>query len=308
MDITSLYWDAVLASGQRQGIGQDKLLKLKSAQILRSLAVRSEFTVAAVELAKNINALSDFVQQHRRDYVQPGRYTEAERDKIEEQVGAFLNTCNQNIGRLQSSISEGGAASPAATNAHVTAHRHGVALMLSERLQAVGSAFDRCRALRYQQLLQLQQRQQKRRKVLQNSIASNPYYALEDGNGRATYAFQSDTAVHMEDMDPEQRQQIELDNQALQEELLSTGQQMTQVESTMREIASLNSMFSTQVMHQSEQIEQLYSQAVEATKYAESGNVQLQKAIKLNSSSRKIVMWLMLLASAMLLFLDWYSS
>ena len=40
------------------------------------------------------------------------------------------------------------------------------ALILSERLHAVGSAFDRCRSLRYQQLLQ----QQRRRRALPEAL------------------------------------------------------------------------------------------------------------------------------------------
>lgn len=77
---------------------QDKMKKLKAAQILRSLAQKSDFSLAAVEVvsrwpasllrshltfvhtmltrhasqARNINALSEFVREHQRDYVQLG--------------------------------------------------------------------------------------------------------------------------------------------------------------------------------------------------------------------------------------------
>lgn len=43
------------------------------------------------------------------------------------------------------------------------------ALILSERLQAVGTSFDRCRSVRYQQLLQ-QQRQLQQKKQRLNAI------------------------------------------------------------------------------------------------------------------------------------------
>ena len=43
--------------------------------------------------------------------------------------------------------------------------------------------------------------------------------------------------------------------------------QVEQAERTVREIAALNQMFSTAVLQQSEQIEQLYAQAVEATQH-----------------------------------------
>ncbi len=46
------------------------------------------------------------------------------------------------------------------------------ALILSERLQAVGTTFDRCRSVRYQQLLQ-QQRQLQQKKQRLNAIQVN---------------------------------------------------------------------------------------------------------------------------------------
>ena len=49
-------------------------------------------------------------------------------------------------------------------------------------------------------------------------------------------------------------------------------------------------------------------QAVEATKNVEGGNVQLQKAIRLNTSARWYIFVLFMVASLGLLFLDWFSS
>ena len=49
-----------------------------------------------------------------------GRCSEAERDRIEEQVGAYVRSCTEHIARLE----QGAAAEPTA-NPHVVAHRHG---------------------------------------------------------------------------------------------------------------------------------------------------------------------------------------
>ena len=58
----------------------------------------------------------------------------------------------------------------------------------------------------------------------------------------------------------EQQQALEAENQALVNELSSLNQSARGIESTMRELAQLSQMFSAQVMHQAEQIEQLYQQ------------------------------------------------
>jgi hypothetical protein len=63
-------------------------------------------------------------------------------------------------------------------------------------------------------------------------------------------------------LDATQQQLVDAENAALQQELLSMSRGVMQAERTMREISTLNQMFSTQVMHQSEQIEHLYSQVI----------------------------------------------
>ncbi|KAK9837495.1 hypothetical protein WJX81_006873 [Elliptochloris bilobata] len=277
MDRTPEFWRCVISRAQSTGVPEARMNKLRSAQILRSLATKTAYTNAATEVAKNVDALAAFVGQHRRDYVQPGRCSEAERDRIEEQVGAFVRTCTDNIARLEASV----AAEPA-LNSHVVAHRHGAALILSERLHAVGSAFDRCRSLRYQQLLQ----QQRRRRALPEALAPprQPYSPYDANSGSGGAGWQDGSAEA--GMRPEQRQVLEAENAALAEQLANVGHGAALAESTMRELATLHQMLSTQVMHQSEQIEQLYTQAVAATLNVERGNVHLTKAIAINSSAR----------------------
>lgn len=54
-----------------------------------------------------------------------GRCSEAERDRIEEQVGKYMRSCTDNIARLEASVN---AEKPGSRglNAHMVAHRHGV--------------------------------------------------------------------------------------------------------------------------------------------------------------------------------------
>lgn len=76
----------------------------------------------------------------------------------------------------------------------------------------------------------------------------------------------------------------------------------------MREIATLNQMFSAAITQQSEQIEKLYAEAVAATANISRANVQLGKAIRTNRSARKYLVIFFLVASLGMLFLDWWNS
>ncbi|CAL5220930.1 g3028 [Coccomyxa viridis] len=298
VDRTADFWQGVQLQAAKSGLTEEKLRKLKSAQILRSLAQKTSFGCAAVEVAKNINALKAFVRGHQRDYVQAGRCSEAERDRIEEQVGLYMRSCTDNIARLEGSLAPG---QPGAQNLnpHGLAHRHGVALILSERLQAAGTTFDRCRSVRYQQLLQ-QQRQLHQKKQRLNAIQGNSAYRPELEPGQQSQAWAQ--------LPQEQQQALEAENQALVNELSSLNQSARGIESTMRELAQLSQMFSAQVMHQAEQIEQLYQQAVKATVYTEKGNVSLGKAIKASGSASNLLIWFIIFFAAALLFFDWFHS
>jgi syntaxin 18 len=94
----------------------------------------------------------------------------------------------------------------------------------------------------------------------------------------------------------------------LQEELTCTSQGVHQAEKAVREVATLNDMLSTAVMHQAEQIEQLYTDSLNATFLVRRGNESLRKTVAVNRSSRRYMVVLLLVATLSLLFYDWFNS
>ncbi|CAD7699971.1 unnamed protein product [Ostreobium quekettii] len=101
---------------------------------------------------------------------------------------------------------------------------------------------------------------------------------------------------------------VEEENAALLEELGKLSQKAQGTEQMMQEIATLNQMFSDQILGQAAQIEQIYLDAVHASANVKTGNVHLTKAVALNTSTRKIVLALLVTASLLLLFYDWFNS
>jgi syntaxin 18 len=232
-------------------------------------------------------------------------------------------------------------------SADLMAHRQGSVLILSERLGALASAFDRLRSLRYKQLQQEEANRRRRTPLAQpggGDSASGSNYKINSrtaaalaGVGKSVgnqlrAAFDSTTANMMDNgngedagaafmrpsapgrgLPSEQQQQqmqrqVDAENLALQAELLSMSDQVQTTEKTVREIATLNQMFSTAILHQSEQIEKLFQEAVAATTTLGRANVQLDKAVKTNKSAQKCMFILLVMASVILLFLDWWYS
>lgn len=104
--------------------------------------------------AQNVASLRAFLRDNHRDYAQAGKLPEAERDRIEQEVGACVRSCSANIDTLQQMLRSGGGGggSGGQPNANQLAHRQGQVLILSERLRSATALFDRLRSLRYQQL------------------------------------------------------------------------------------------------------------------------------------------------------------
>ena len=208
-------------------------------------------------------------------------------------------------------------------SADLMAHRQGSVLILSERLGALTSAFDRLRSMRYKQLQQ--EEAQRRRRTPRSSattksttVAGAPLrsmgnqlraaFDVASGGGSGSGGENGNSLSTPPPAPLQATTQVDAENVALQAELLNMTDQVQHTERTVREIATLNQMFSTAILHQSEQIEKLYGEAVAATTNISRANIQLGKAVKTNKSAQKCMFLLLLMASLGLLFLDWWYS
>jgi syntaxin 18 len=71
---------------------------------------------------------------------------------------------------------------------------------------------------------------------------------------------ESTSAQQQQRQQQQQQQLVDAENVALQQQLLALGGEVTAMERSMRDVAALNQMFSAQVLQQSQQIEQLFSE------------------------------------------------
>lgn len=94
----------------------------------------------------------------------------------------------------------------------------------------------------------------------------------------------------------------------LQDHLNSLNKQTLGIERSVREIATLNQMFSTAVLAQAEQLEELYMNALDASHNIVIGNREIVKTLAVNKSSSRYILALFAVASLCLLFYDWFNS
>lgn len=304
-DRTEDFKDVVRQTALSLGYNESKMAAILSSFIIHKPLQRTSFTKAALKTLESIRTLEQFIMQHRKDYVDVHRTTEQERDSIEHEVTIFIKACKDQIDILKNSISGEEANSRGwlgisgdHSNADTIAHKHGVVLILSERLHSVTAQFDQLRARRFQDAIN---RRIPRKKL--NRVSSS----------NATEIPKSINSELREPDEPQpeplrvQQQLLDDETRALQVELSSLLDAVQETETQMVEMSALNHLMSTHILQQAQQIELLYEQAVEATSNVELGNKELSQAIQRNSSSRTFLLLFLFVLTFSIIFLDWYS-
>lgn len=304
-DRTEDFKDVVRHCAISLGYNESKLAVIMASFIIQKPRQRSPFIKAALKTLESIGALEEFMLKHQKDYVDMYRTTDQERDNIEHEVTAFIKACQEQLDILKNSINADDAHSKGwrgrstdDSNADTIAHKHGVVLILSEKLHSVTSQFDKLRAIRFQDIISKAVPRRKLNQVNKPRSANAPEYSNTE------LREPDDNFEHQ----PVRAQQL-LDDEtrALQVELTSLLDTVQETETKMVEMSALNHLMSTHVLQQAQQIEHLYEQAVEATKNVELGNKELTQAIQRNSSSRTFLLLFLFVLTFSILFLDWYS-
>ncbi|KAL8537016.1 hypothetical protein ACS0TY_012266 [Phlomoides rotata] len=312
-DRTEDFKDAVHRAALNLGYNESKIATIMASFIMHKTSEKSSYTKAALTTLESIKALEQFLMNHKKDFVDAHRTTEQERDSIEHEVTVFIKACKDQIDVLTNSITDEEAKSKGwlgirgdKLNADTVAHKHGVILILSEKLHSVTSQFDQLRALRFQEAIN---RVTPRRKPKQSGLTAVAE-TLTSGNVELREVNNSEVrqtdAVQAESINFQQ-QLFDDETRTLQVELSNMLGAVQETETKMVEMSALNHLMSTHVLQQAQQIEFLYEQAVEATTNVELGNKELSQAIQRNSSSRTFILLFLFVLTFSVLFLDSYS-
>ncbi|KAM3375260.1 syntaxin-81 [Capsicum galapagoense] len=312
-DRTEDFKDVARRSALSLGYDESKTAALLASFIMHKPRQRSGFTRATLKTLESIGTLEQFLMKHKKDYVDLHRTTEQERDSIEHEVTIFVKSCKEQIDVLRNSINEEDANSKGwlglkgdNLNADTVAHKHGVVLILSEKLHSVTSQFDQLRAIRFQDAInRVTPRKKRKNTTKSNATEISASSSLDPDMKRDSEVRDADVSQAVPIR--VQEQLLDDETRALQVELNSLLDSVQETETKMVEMSALNHLMSTHVFQQAQQIELLYEQAVEATQNVALGNKELSQAIQRNSSSRTFLLLFLFVLTFSILFLDWYS-
>ncbi|XP_010462009.1 PREDICTED: syntaxin-81-like [Camelina sativa] len=307
-DRTEDFKDSVRKAAVSIGYNESKVAATMASFIIHKPKERLPFTRAAFKTLESIRELDQFMLKHRKDYVDMHRTTEQEKDSIEQETTLFIKTCKEQIDILKNSIrneeanSKGWLGLPADNfNADTIAHKHGVVLILSEKLHSVTAQFDQLRATRFQDIINRATPRRKPKRIVKEANPINTTLANSES------IEPDEIQAQPRRVQQQQQQLLDDETQALQVELSNLLDGARQTETKMVEMSALNHLMATHVLQQAQQIEVLYDQAVEATKNVELGNKELSQAIQRNTSSRTFLLLFFFVLTFSVLFLDWYS-
>ena len=253
---------------------------------------------------------------------------EATRDAIEREVVECVRECQKHVNRCEEVIDTYSRTLKLREKMpQFVAHLHGIALITSERIEEVAKTLDGMRARRFREQAEKAKRLERRRggdrRVGVDAVAKD--LMMRTATAKTTTAVrervsgsdernsdngvgESSTSSGSQERRQQQQQEFVNDSDALVAELVEVSRGAQRAENKIVELSALSSMFANVVSKQSQQIEQIYTEALKTTKFLETGNVEMRKTISRRRSGSNYMAFVLFIATFAVLFLDWFND
>jgi syntaxin 18 len=253
---------------------------------------------------------------------------EATRDAIEGEIVECVRECQKHVNRCEEVIETYSRTSKLREKMpQFVAHLHGIALITSERIEEVAKTLDGMRARRFREQAEKAKRLERRRggdrRVGVDAVAKE--LMMRTATAKTTTAVrgrvsgsnegnsddgvdESSTSSGSQERQQQQQQEFVNDSDAMVAELVEVSRGAQSAENKVVELSALSSMFANVVSKQSQQIEQIYTEALKTTKFLETGNVEMRKTISRRRSGSNYMAFVLFIATFAVLFLDWFND
>jgi len=291
---------------------------------LRPVLKKSQFLLAANDLANKLKDLNDFIKSSQATYLSPGLSNIRDKKAIEDEVELRVAACSQIVEILKQSTlaavkrgdtlissyskDQKDVMSSLKINGHFEAHLHGIALIFALKIGKVAASFDRIRASKDEQdAAAAFARNQQLSKVEGIWLASGKAHISPVSSSFPPPPPMPSQATQESSNYGIKLQSSKTDSNELLR-LLTMAQGVPHVESRARELATLSRILASASIEQAEHIETLYDNALETTANLEAGNISLRQARKVRTSSTQLVIVVILVLTLCLVFLDWFEG
>ncbi|KAJ3033830.1 hypothetical protein HDV00_005795 [Rhizophlyctis rosea] len=215
-----------------------------------------------------------------------------------------LETMADSLGsksRSAPDLSNGG--STQVHNQRLNEHRHAIVWMLQNKLMQASRVQKDMQERRLEQRLQKQERRRGMADGFETPGTGNMTPLEQEVTESKPEAPPENVEMHLT---PQERIMLENENAAMLAELESNLDQVRNATQSLQEIANLQTQMAHHLATQQETIDTLYQEAWQSTQTMENANKTLVKATKNFGDTRLWVLMFLLIASGVLLFLDYY--
>ncbi|KAL0870330.1 hypothetical protein ABMA27_005347 [Loxostege sticticalis] len=323
MDITPLFKACIKTVKTRnKAFGIQSPISEDKQRILRTKP-KSGFMATARDISSQITRLRDFLLEYREKYlsffndVTGDEMSEAERDQIDAGAQRIINTCSHLLKEFRNDNRK------VAVSQQMRDYMDGVIDLIDMYLKAVCKIHSELKALRVKRALDIRKLSRLELPHTKSNIP-NPFVTEkvlekeeegaeveETDNGKRNLDLsENEVAVTAdeEQLSAEELQMFESENVQLLNELNNMTEEVRQIESKVLHIAELQEVFTEKILQQEQDIDRISTTVVGATENVKDANEQIKQAIQRNAGLRVYILFVLLVMSFTLLFLDWYND
>lgn len=293
----------------------------------------SEFNSVATRVVTMITKMRCHLIKRAEDYLGiysclPGKsMSDSSREQLENDVETLIQVCNKKLNLLQSEVTK-------FTNSdQMINHRVAIVELVMRHLNDFVRCYSELRTLRVkrvierQQMDRLEQISNKKESIDYTAESKNEklddksYASLSSSITHDTDSFSGHRQVQSNDFNqtyeetPSQEMnltltqvQLQEENSAIHDELLSVVDEIKTIGSKVVQIAKLQQLFTERVMEQDVELSRLHDTAIRSSENVREGNELIRDAMMKNASTRAFFLFYIVTLGLTVLFLDWYNA
>lgn len=266
---------------------------------------KSSFSLKTEEIVKQITKLHKSLLDNRSAYLNVSHYltkNQVHQGEIHANVENLIEDYYRSISDLENVVES------TKTNSQSKEHHQVICVLLRDYLKSVQNVYLEQKAIRAKRSLELK-KISKLQSVTKPAVASD----ILDRSSNSLKVLEingDENSISLDEEDhlsPEDIQILEEENEQLRNELNSLSEEAQKVGSKIANISELQKVINENVMEQDKQTESLLSSVVGNTEDVQQGNEAIRQAIQRKAGMRVWVLFVVLVLSFTLLFLDWYN-
>lgn len=288
------------------GKSKRKSEKAKAENQASSIAKESR------QIIHNITVLRNFLSQNKKAYIQPNFLLNQQKlndkenlQEYEDQAEDIIKKCADTTRQLKARALADTELTPQYRD-----HLENMFYLLDKYLKDVCKIYTEQKAIRVKRVVERKNLSQlcsrdllQTRDQVNNNLRNELTEEIENSANPSTNQDQPD-----EELTEQELMSLESENDFLYDDLTSQMEEVKQIEGEVIEVSRLTQIFAENIVSQMSNIETINKTAIETNSNLTFGNENIKEAMKKNAALRLWILFIIVVLSFTLLFLDWYND